>query len=646
MTHSILPPGCADMVPADDPYWSAKDTYMIKSGNDTIAYNECRYSEGCTKQFTNLERINSIRNTLRVTHQFLEAQGVQHTLFGGSAVGAYRCQDVLPWDVDSDVLVLNGSFPQLLDLLEGAPKNTGWQFEGRAVDLAWYGFPGFTLMEKFPGCMPLVVVDQSTGFFTDMFPMLPTLDHGILSPWWDGPMPCDTLGLFSGCMNGFCHNWTMGKILPPRKCKIHTAEVNCPHLLGEFLFEHFGPKIAKPNIPVRGGKYENNSEPEGLPDQVADEAEAVLDNRSTIKPMNASEVDAVEGRTVEEMSEDEFATAKENFAKKQRQLRKEAEQKQELEVKRLKAEKAKRLAAKKAKKLAAEKAKKLAAQKAKKLAAAKAKKLAAEKLAAEKAAAINRTRRVQREKLELKRMAAERERKEKRKRRRKHAHKRVEEIPMNDTKVPEVPEPQVKSATKDHHSRRKVSETRSNLTRHEKQKAEKRAADTMRKIEKIVARRKAAKKKAEERTADTMHKIEKIVAKKQAQQQKERRLVEQDDAQEVQQEVQQPMKQTKYPLEDQHEMCWDWALMGTCTEHAEFMKRNCPQSCAKLREEQATAIASPFTGQEQMPQQENPDTPDPKEQITQQEDATADENQEQEEEEDVWPRKGWWGALR
>eukprot|EP00747_Dinoflagellata_sp_TGD_P127419 gnl/TRDRNA2_/TRDRNA2_174400_c0_seq43.p1 gnl/TRDRNA2_/TRDRNA2_174400_c0~~gnl/TRDRNA2_/TRDRNA2_174400_c0_seq43.p1 ORF type:complete len:438 (+),score=62.28 gnl/TRDRNA2_/TRDRNA2_174400_c0_seq43:131-1444(+) len=250
----VLPPACAWQIPVDDPYWKQKDSYWVWNGHQWVAYNSCRYSNGCKKQYTNAERVTSIRKTLSVTHQFLKKFGVYHALYGGSAIGAYRCKDVLPWDVDSDVIVPNWQFPTLLNLLNGAPQDTGWRHKGRSIDMSSVGFPGFTLMEKYPGCMPLVVVDQSTGFFTDLFPVLPVQQYGVaLTPWWDGKVQCDGQSLFNGCQTKRCHQWTLGKTLPPTSCKIHTFEANCPAQLHAWLLEHFGPGVEKPDKETRGG---------------------------------------------------------------------------------------------------------------------------------------------------------------------------------------------------------------------------------------------------------------------------------------------------------------------------------------------------------------------------------------------------------
>eukprot|EP00747_Dinoflagellata_sp_TGD_P127399 gnl/TRDRNA2_/TRDRNA2_174400_c0_seq25.p1 gnl/TRDRNA2_/TRDRNA2_174400_c0~~gnl/TRDRNA2_/TRDRNA2_174400_c0_seq25.p1 ORF type:complete len:426 (+),score=65.37 gnl/TRDRNA2_/TRDRNA2_174400_c0_seq25:129-1406(+) len=249
----VLPPACAWQIPVDDPYWKQKDSYWVWNGHQWVAYNSCRYSNGCKKQYTNAERVTSIRKTLSVTHQFLKKFGVYHALYGGSAIGAYRCKDVLPWDVDSDVIVANSQFPTLLNLLNGAPQGTGWQHKGRSIDMSRFGFPGFTLMEKYPGCMPLVVVDQSTGFFTDLFPVLPVQQYGVaLTPWWDGKVQCDGQSLFNGCQTKRCHQWTLANTFPPTSCKINMQEAYCPAQLHGWLLELW-PEVEKPDIETRDG---------------------------------------------------------------------------------------------------------------------------------------------------------------------------------------------------------------------------------------------------------------------------------------------------------------------------------------------------------------------------------------------------------
>lgn len=248
---TVLPTACAASLPANDPYWSQKDSYWVCDDNGACdPYNECKYSDGCKREFTNGERVSSLRRTLQATHYFLNAQGATHMLFGGTVIGAYRCQDVLPWDLDTDVVVLNDDFPKLLMFLDGAPSGTGYKNKGRSMDMATIGVPGFTMMEKYPGCHPLVIVDQSTGFFTDIFPM--TARHGLMySPWWNGKVLCDAASLFNGCHNERCDTWSPVNTLPTSACTMHTAQHNCAANLQGFLYEYYGTSVNTADRPVR-----------------------------------------------------------------------------------------------------------------------------------------------------------------------------------------------------------------------------------------------------------------------------------------------------------------------------------------------------------------------------------------------------------
>jgi drug/metabolite transporter (DMT)-like permease len=247
-------PTCASTVPANDPYWSQVDSYWVCNHKHACTpYNVCRYSNNCQKTFTNLERVMSIRRTIQAAHQFLTTFGVSYMLFGGTVIGAYRCKDVLPWDLDSDVAIWNDDFPKLLSLLSKAPYAAGHRNEGRYIDLAAHGLPGFTLMEKYTGCMPLILVDQSTGFFTDMFPMRPdTTDPSkMMSPWQAGKVSCDANALFPGCQHSRCDTWSYSVTLPTSQCQIYTHWLNCAHNLQGFLYEYYGPSVDTPDRPTR-----------------------------------------------------------------------------------------------------------------------------------------------------------------------------------------------------------------------------------------------------------------------------------------------------------------------------------------------------------------------------------------------------------
>jgi hypothetical protein len=251
---SDVPPACPNYVPADDPYWSLEDSYWIKNNDgSSYPYNVCKYSDNCNKKFTNRERVDSLRALLGATHKLLKFFDVTYMLFGGSVIGAYRCKDVLPWDLDTDVAVLYDDIHTLVGLLTDAPvPSSHWQgHRGRELDLAKLGLPGFTLMEKFPGCLPVMVVDKSTGFFTDMFPMKRASVHQMFSPWSLGSVRCDGLNMF-GCRVWKCDSWQYEYTVPTSVCEINGQEQACARNLSIFINHYYGPGADTPDVATRG----------------------------------------------------------------------------------------------------------------------------------------------------------------------------------------------------------------------------------------------------------------------------------------------------------------------------------------------------------------------------------------------------------
>jgi len=248
----VLPPACPKDVPLSDPYWLQKEPYYVKGQNSSkVYYNACRYSNGCAREFTNLQRVESIRAALQTTKRLLESKGIQYLLAGGSAIGAFRCKDVLPWDVDSDVYVHQDGIQKLVDLFKGATNGTGWQEQGRSFELEGLGYPGFIMMEKYPGCMPAAIVDKSTGFSCDVFPMT-QVDAKVQVPWASSQTQwCDTKGLFPPCGWWECLGYTAKNMLPPSSCKMNDVDYACAANLEDALVEEFGRSVDAPNIPTR-----------------------------------------------------------------------------------------------------------------------------------------------------------------------------------------------------------------------------------------------------------------------------------------------------------------------------------------------------------------------------------------------------------
>lgn len=257
MRARLLPPVCVSELSDDDPWWSLESDLGLSDLKDHFV---CKFSNNCTSVPTNFERVSSLRKLMQVTDRFLNELNVTYTLASGTAVGAYRCNDVVPWDADVDVLLLNEDFPKLLGLLEHVPSEVYLMgnddsVRGRSMDMASVGFPGFELMDKISGCLPLAIVDHSTGLYTDL--LTGTSDGGgVLAPWYLGGVSCDSSAFFNGCSHWAfshkCHNFSKDALWPPARCSFHTFEVMCPSEIWLVVKEEFGPGAGKPNIRTRG----------------------------------------------------------------------------------------------------------------------------------------------------------------------------------------------------------------------------------------------------------------------------------------------------------------------------------------------------------------------------------------------------------
>jgi len=145
-------------------------------------------------------------------------------------------------------------------LLDRSPAVQG---QKRSVDLSNFGLIGYVLMEKSPGCQPLSIVDTSTGFFTDIFPMLPMLNPptatsgavttgNVMVPFWWGKTPCDTNKLFPPCSVNKCQTFTLAETLPPSFCPmVGDPLFTCAKQLYPWLVQQFGPSVYAADRPTR-----------------------------------------------------------------------------------------------------------------------------------------------------------------------------------------------------------------------------------------------------------------------------------------------------------------------------------------------------------------------------------------------------------
>jgi hypothetical protein len=156
---------CCHHLSDDDPYWQETEKYHITYPG----YIKCQYSDGCNRKVTNGMRVKSIRRALKGTKQLLTKLNVQNLLYGGAALGQYRCGDVIPWDVDCDILVSQADVELIHKKVFNKEMDfNDWEEGETSVDLASLGAPGIRLIKKNP-CSPFEIVDTQDGFFCDVF---------------------------------------------------------------------------------------------------------------------------------------------------------------------------------------------------------------------------------------------------------------------------------------------------------------------------------------------------------------------------------------------------------------------------------------------------------------------------------------------
>jgi len=137
----VLPPKCPKDVPESGAYFKA-----LVSPHHHV---DCDYRHPCSKQGTNLERLNSIRGVLGRMKTLLDGLNVQYAIYAGSAIGQERCEDVLPWDSDCDVAVWEHDIPKIVR------RDLDSQYKVRYKS----------------AFIPRTLVDKRTGFYCDIFPM-------------------------------------------------------------------------------------------------------------------------------------------------------------------------------------------------------------------------------------------------------------------------------------------------------------------------------------------------------------------------------------------------------------------------------------------------------------------------------------------
>jgi hypothetical protein len=246
-------PSCAADIPSDNPYWGGQDKYgmghhkCIHAGKPEAAgvanaKSPCPY-------ISNRYRVDALRRLLKVTHTLMVNLKVDYMLYGGSAIGQYRCKDVLPWDVDNDILVPRKDIFRMHQVIYGRPwrdlmtneteyGDLGWGYSEYSVDLSHWGLPfGYKLMKK-SNCVIYQIVDMKSGFSTDIFPVDYLGGRGLV-PWPGTKNSCNT---WTKCSN-VCYSYADATYWPIVDCEMSGITMKCANNQAEFLKQTYNENV-------------------------------------------------------------------------------------------------------------------------------------------------------------------------------------------------------------------------------------------------------------------------------------------------------------------------------------------------------------------------------------------------------------------
>lgn len=241
---------CCSHLPAHDPYWHETEQYS----KTHPGYLKCQYSDGCTRTVTNSMRVESIRRALKGSQALFQSLDVPSLLYGSSAIGQFRCGDVIPWDVDCDFMLSEASIERIHEKVFGTKADfNSWNKGETSVDLAAFGAPGLRLVKKTP-CTPFEVVDTKEGFFCDVFTST-WYSNMLYTPWWTAQYACPD---FRGCDKGNggarCHRYDANVIAPAQNCMMSGVVQNCPPDMHLYLQETYGYGWQTPNKTIYTGR--------------------------------------------------------------------------------------------------------------------------------------------------------------------------------------------------------------------------------------------------------------------------------------------------------------------------------------------------------------------------------------------------------
>jgi len=228
------PPSCI----RDDPL----SPYFIQEAKFDQVHANCDFGGLCGKLVQNQLRIDFLRNVTRVTKEMLSNASITDWhLASGTLIGAQRCEDVLPWDVDCDINLPVESINVLFRKFFGAFRLS---FPRRSYT------PFVELDDRYMlsikgNCIPLTVIDSHSGLYCDLFPLWKA--HGNIEMHWPWARK-----RVSNVTTAMCSDkgwiWPLSTVYPTRNCWFGGEQYQCPNDPDRHLAEWYGKNWRTPDI--------------------------------------------------------------------------------------------------------------------------------------------------------------------------------------------------------------------------------------------------------------------------------------------------------------------------------------------------------------------------------------------------------------
>jgi len=227
------PPACARDDP-DSPWWNHKFVVVQNHVDREFAL--------FGKELSYRQRSEWLSGLAKVTKHLLSRHSIEGWfLSSGTALGAYRCGDVLPWDVDCDIIVPEEGIRKLYTSVFNRSDYDYSRRQGAQID------ERFRIKTK-ELCIPLAVVDTTNGYYCDIF-TLNRIRASDGTEWLERPFVVDY-----GCTGAgsrvtpprFLHE----DIYPTCTCNLGAETYPCANRLRHTLEVELGPDIEKPNVLV------------------------------------------------------------------------------------------------------------------------------------------------------------------------------------------------------------------------------------------------------------------------------------------------------------------------------------------------------------------------------------------------------------